>query len=222
MTKIPDSKLARTETVDGWTLGFVGSDEPRVRDLDLAEHLGFERPRNIRKLIGRICGERGVCSTVERTVNGRPATEYWLTEAQALKVIAKSETAKADAILDEVIAVYMAWRRGQFTQAPVALDATTINSARVKSNRAMRKELQWLIHAVHSFRGYTKQKIIGWIRVEFSTSSPYYLSTLEFAELKRQLQSLAMGTTSIGSKRDQKLLTASARANKQLKLWSEN
>jgi hypothetical protein len=32
--------------------------------------------------------------------------ECWLTEAQALKVVAKSETARADAILDEVIRAF--------------------------------------------------------------------------------------------------------------------
>lgn len=48
--------------------------------------------------------------------------EYWLTEAQALKVIAKSDTAIADTILDEVIGVFIAVRRGMLAapqQVPV-------------------------------------------------------------------------------------------------------
>jgi hypothetical protein len=102
--------------IDGWTLadGGFGDPQPRVRDLELAEHLGFERLHNIRKLIARMAenGRLGIVSTVEiiHQGAGRPGTEYWLTEAQALKVVAKSETARADAILDEVIRVFIAVR----------------------------------------------------------------------------------------------------------------
>lgn len=60
--------------------------------------------------------------------------EYWLTEPQALKVIAKSETAKADAILSEVIAVFVAWRHGRL---PVANTngAITNRGARQKNEQ---------------------------------------------------------------------------------------
>lgn len=94
-------------------------DEPRIRDIDLAERLGYERPEAIRDLIKRLIrdgklNDNEVFRVVRKTseLGGRPPTEFWLTEAQALKVIAKSEAAMADPILDDMIRVYMAVRRG--------------------------------------------------------------------------------------------------------------
>ena len=88
--------------------------EPRIRDLDLAAQLGYERPRDIRKPIEKFSNEIGVCATVAQTSGpkgGRPTDEYWLTEAQALFIVAKSETAKATEILKLVIGAFIAVRR---------------------------------------------------------------------------------------------------------------
>lgn len=98
----------------------VGDDgQVRIRDLDIGTRIGLTRPRNIRKTIkameekGKMPGiqTRAVEERVARHGRGEvtmKAREYWLTRAQALKVIAKCETDVADAILDEVIAVYEA------------------------------------------------------------------------------------------------------------------
>lgn len=101
----------------------------RIRDVELAERLGYDRPRKIRDIIKRQhkAGKLSnlmICPTVGRKSDGvptKPITVYWLTEAQALKVIAKCETPTADAILDEVIAVFVAWRHGRL--------GTTLNDA---------------------------------------------------------------------------------------------
>lgn len=75
--------------------------EPRVRDLDLADRLGFDRPRDIRKLVERNMLEIrdfGVCATVAQTSGargGRPSTEYWLNEEQALLVSSLSDAPRA-------------------------------------------------------------------------------------------------------------------------------
>lgn len=103
-----------------WTLYAAHSGgEPTIKDLDWAERLGFERPRNIRNLIKRMAdaGKLGtvVCSAVKQTsgsAGGRTAVEYYLTKSQALKVAAKSETQLADALLDEMIAVFLAYEQG--------------------------------------------------------------------------------------------------------------
>jgi hypothetical protein len=42
--------------------------------------------------------------------------EYWLTQAQALKVSARSETAPADALLDEMVPAVAALVRGHVCQ----------------------------------------------------------------------------------------------------------
>ncbi len=110
---LPDIELTE---VDG---------EPRARDLDIAERLGFDRPRDIRKLIERNLPEIesfGVCATVARTPaerGGRPATEYWLTEEQALLISSRSDAENAPAVRRMLIKVFVAWRRGHLapTQA---------------------------------------------------------------------------------------------------------
>jgi hypothetical protein len=117
-------KTLQMTTVDGWALATGGFDdaEPRVLDLEIAERLEYANSFDIRKLIRRLDedGRLGLVATVAKSTGGRPATEYWLTEAQALKVVAKSETAKADALLDEVIRVFVLARRG-LLPSPLAL-----------------------------------------------------------------------------------------------------
>ena len=63
----------------------TAEDEPGLRDIDLAERLGYERPRTIRDLVERL-GREGKLNDPElrrvaRQTGGRPATEFWLTEA---------------------------------------------------------------------------------------------------------------------------------------------
>ncbi len=106
--------MTRTMTVDGRDLTVGVDDEPRILDEDLGRRLGFREPRAIRKLIRRLFAEGEVWDTVSQTsrAGGRPGRAFLLTEAQALKVTAKSDTKIADAILDDVIRVFIAARRG--------------------------------------------------------------------------------------------------------------
>lgn len=119
----------QTLTVNGWRLCVFSTDtgEPRIRDLDLAERLGYSHPINIRNLIRRLVAEKKlspvfVVSTVKTSKMPRNggvrevrSEEFWLTEAQALKVIARSETGVADKILDEMIDVFRLAIRGLLT-----------------------------------------------------------------------------------------------------------
>lgn len=106
-------------TVEGWSLAVI-EDEPRVRDVDLAERLGFERPRKIRDIIKRHTNDGNlndsdVRPTVARTRVGiaeRNVTEYWLSEAAVLFIVTKSETPNAIAMTKEMIRVFMLARRG--------------------------------------------------------------------------------------------------------------
>ena len=124
-------------TINDWTLTKAeGADEPLVPDMEIAAKLGYKRPGNIRKLITRMiaAGQLDRCSTVEhRPENGGRAVEaYLLSEQQALKVIARSETQVADKILDEVIAVYIAWRKGQLPAPAPAPVAAGIDAAQLQ------------------------------------------------------------------------------------------
>lgn len=123
-------------TVGSWQFRALVShkDEPRVRDLDLAERLGYVRPRKIRDLIRQLIEDGKLLGVLRRPTAGRTkmagknadgtprfetveVDEFWLTEGQALKVIAKSETDVADALLDEMIEVFRLAIRGLLTPA---------------------------------------------------------------------------------------------------------
>lgn len=106
--------------VNGWAVSEING-EPTVKDTDLAEKLGYDRPRAIRQLIKRMVdngsfGGATPCGTPE-IVAGNMTEVFYLNQKQSLKVISKSETKIADAIMDEVIDVFLAYRKGQLQPA---------------------------------------------------------------------------------------------------------
>lgn len=111
--EIQDSKL-----IEGLAFGRSVDGNARVRDTDLADFLGYERPADIRELIGRhvdgekLCGD-GVIRTVRKNAGrGRPALEYWLTREQALFVVFKCDLPKANELTKTVIERFLAYERG--------------------------------------------------------------------------------------------------------------
>jgi hypothetical protein len=116
-------EILRTDTVQGWPLAIVreGTDEiPLIEDLELGRRLGFERPRDVRKLIKTHEPKLGrmVRDAVARTPGpdgGAPTRPFLLTEEQALFIAAKSETEKATELLRGMIAVFLAWKNGKLS-----------------------------------------------------------------------------------------------------------
>jgi hypothetical protein len=128
-----------TFQIEGWTLARLGGDqdEPRIRDLDLAERLGYERPRDIRELIKRMveAGElpgismRRMARRIEIRANvyrDQEVDEFWLTEEEAVLVAVSSRTPKAIAIKREVVHVFTLARRGQLPQQTPALGMSDV------------------------------------------------------------------------------------------------
>lgn len=89
-----------------------------MRDLDLAERLRISEPRNIRVNIEENRAElEGFGGVLMQRVKisakgGRPGTEFWLNESQALLLCMFSRTAKAAEVRREVIQVFTAYRLG--------------------------------------------------------------------------------------------------------------
>ncbi len=105
--------------------------EQRVLGTDLAERLGFERPRKIRELINRKLAELqryGTCPSVGRVIRGNLAQEYYLNEEQALLVCMFSDTDNASNVRKQVIDTFMAVRRGQLQPAVPALISAMVKS----------------------------------------------------------------------------------------------
>ena len=92
--------------------------EPRIRDLALAESLGFAKPHTIRDLIVRNRTELEAHGSFPcRAENpgakgGRPASAYYLNEGQALVICALSRTEKAAEVRKQLIDVFRAYRAG--------------------------------------------------------------------------------------------------------------
>jgi hypothetical protein len=137
--------VTRSLEIDGWTVRVDEDDTPRIRDLDLAVSLGYEHPANIRKIIrgqavGKKLNDSDIFSVTEfNSGRGRPAVTYWLTEEQALFVMAKSGTAKANAMLGQVIRVFVAARKGLLPQQqpqPI-IDYDALAKAVVEANMAV-------------------------------------------------------------------------------------
>jgi hypothetical protein len=108
---------AANDPLPAYQFGLAEIDgEPRVRDLDLAERLGFDRPRDIRKLIERNRSEiegLGTCATVAHVVRGNPTKELHLNEEQALLVAVLSNAPQAAAVRAMLIRTFVSYRRGQ-------------------------------------------------------------------------------------------------------------
>lgn len=97
--------------------------EPRIHDLALAERLGFDQSRDIRKLIKRNEPKLlkfGICATVARIHEGagRPTDEYYLNQKQAIFICMKSETEKAFDVQIEIVRVFDAYLSGDFHLSP--------------------------------------------------------------------------------------------------------
>jgi hypothetical protein len=119
-----------------WSLTRLPDDDaPRIRDIDLAERLGFEQPRMIRKTIARHVAAGNISPSCRSTVERQPVgpkgkssgereytvNEYWLTEEEALFVATQSETKRAVFITKVMIAVFVAVRRKS-----IAIDAAPV------------------------------------------------------------------------------------------------
>ena len=89
----------------------------RIHDIEWAKMLGFEHPRNIRKLIQRMTNQRKlqgvhVRSTVTTTSMPRGGTrqteieEFWLTREQALLVATQSGAPNAWSLTETLVNVF--------------------------------------------------------------------------------------------------------------------
>jgi hypothetical protein len=97
--------------VDGFPLHREADGEFRIRDVDLAERLGYDQPRDIRKLLSRMVetGELsgihmratvariqiGPKTRVQRAERTEVVDEYWLDRIEALLVVMRSDAPNA-------------------------------------------------------------------------------------------------------------------------------
>lgn len=113
----------RVRTCDALRIeAFANDNEPRIHDEELARRLGYVRPSDIRYLIKRhektlkkINQLHTVRVSFERPQGGVVhVREYWLTEAQAIILIGKSETAYSDEVFAEIAKAFVEFKRRFF------------------------------------------------------------------------------------------------------------
>ena len=97
--------------------------EPRIKDIVLAQRLGLSQPLNVRGVIENnyeeLCGFGAIHVVRETRRSGclfRKITEYYLNEPQALLICMFPRTQKAAAVRKELIDVYMAYRTQGLTK----------------------------------------------------------------------------------------------------------
>lgn len=102
--------------VDGAELPFRLDDAGAWVEAEaLGAWLGYERPREARTLAKRlhrdgILNDSDICCTVQQnnSERGRPSKEVWLRRKGALKLAGRSNTPRANALLDLIVTVFEA------------------------------------------------------------------------------------------------------------------
>ena len=119
--------------------------EPRIHDLLLAKRLGFDQPRDIRKLIKRNEAKLlnfGRCATVARRYDngGTPTDEYYLNQKQSIFIVMKSETDNAFEVQADIVRVYDAHLNGAVPSARRALPSDFPTALRAYADEVERRE----------------------------------------------------------------------------------
>jgi len=182
------SDIVRMVAVDGWHLVVRGEldEEPTIEDEELAQKLGMSRARDIRKLIerlraGGLLKDSELRATVARQELGgrgghrKPVTRYRLTESGTLKVVARSDTKVANAILGQVVDVFVAYRRGLLVpRGPAASDTFGgVVQARIGDDARAVGRVRSLCRAAAGVTARTVQSIHGELRKPYGVSSIY-------------------------------------------------
>lgn len=116
--------------------------EPRIRDLDLAVRLEFADPRMIRKLIKSNSEKLNKISVLYAAAQtsgeqgGRPATEYYLDQKQAIFICMKSETDNAFEVQAEIVRVFDAHLNGAPAQPAFTIPQTLPEALRLAADLA--------------------------------------------------------------------------------------
>lgn len=187
--------------VNGWDL-IIDDDEPRVRDIDIAEHAGLARPRDIRKVIERNREEleahgklvvRATKARINNVPGLREVSEYMLNEAQTIAISARLETSQAMQVRIEIIKTTMMWRRSVKKPTPANIGLDISHGPRIGEETLLRARMKTLCKRAAVLRGKTIQSVHGVIRAEYMVPSVYQVSVLAWPHVERLLEAIMDG-----------------------------
>ena len=167
--------------------------EVRVLDVHIAEMLGFDRPRDIRKLIKRhraLLPEILVRATVARGRNQHglvgpeiATEENWLTVREALFIASQSDTPEAKLATLRLIDEYIALKAlvvkllaEQTPAPPSAFPADFAHGPRVGDLTTTKAQLKDECQIAANASGRSVREIHGYLRKRFWLSGIYHLS----------------------------------------------
>lgn len=240
--------IARTQTVEGWVLGFTeGEEEPLAHDLELARRAGLADVHKIRPVMDQAerDGEVVVLRVNQDPLGARDlnlpriyevtskqpmpggrgfktVSDFYYTEEAAVLVAMRLRASGASELRRQMARVFVAYRRGLLAAEPIRIDETTVSSARIGELPLLRAEVAHEIHVVHLVCGISKQRILGRLRSQGNAKSVYWISAHLAPEVLKELRSWSRSRT-FPVKRDElrrlKLIAAKKQANeKQLPL----
>lgn len=199
---------ALTKVIEGWEVDTTG-DEPRVRDVDLGARAGLAQPIDVRKIIRRNRAELemhsplAVLATEAKTSGGRPGHEFWLTQAQAVNLVALMRTARASELRVSLTKLFVAYQRGQLDAiakpAPIPLDVAA--GPRVGEVPTLRREIADECAIAARASKMTIYAVHGALRRVFRVPGVYQLPALVWPFARDLLKSLALGTLALPPRR---------------------
>lgn len=193
--------------IDGWDVMLgEGEEEPRVRDVDLAERAGLTRPTNVRTVIAKNRAELEahgpLCVRTRRVRTQMPGgfafreadvCETWLNEAQALALVVLLRTDRARELRVSLVRLFVAVRRG-LVPAPApssVVPISEVHGSRVGDTHARAEVVTWCKLAGLA-QGTTLHRVHGALRRQYKVPSVYALSVSVWPTAKAFLEDLAL------------------------------
>ncbi len=185
--------------LNGWDL-FIDGDEPRVRDIDIAEQAGLAQPRDIRKTIEKNRKELEAHGALEgfalgerKPLGGRPGTEYRLNEAQAISLVALMKTAKAMQLRIALVQVFVSFRKGQLPVSSARVGLDIAHGPRVGEVLTLRDKMKRQCQIAARSTGRSIQAVHGAVRRTWLVPSIYNVSVLAWPHVSNFIDDIALG-----------------------------
>ena len=182
-------------------------DEPRVRDEDVGERMGYARVRDFRRLLRRL-EEAGELPGIRQRAKlaryesrpgvwqEREVVEYDLTERDVIIATMAAKTEQAKALRQEIADVFVRARRDMRALTPPLMPVATAeiaNGPRVRDCAEWMRDLRDHARLASRNNDATIHRVYGWIRKHYHLASPFDLGMVYWSLCRQQLIDLSLG-----------------------------
>lgn len=209
--------------LEGWDLDVASSEEPRVRDVDVAQRAGLAQPADIRRVIDRNWEELAAHGEIRISAHsaiirrGPKGREYWLNEDQSVALVAMLRTKVARELRISLVRLFGAYRRGQVAPpTTVALDV--VHGPRVGEVPMLKAEVSNMCASVAKATRIPLRRVHGWVRRTFRVPGVHHIGVVIWPTVKALLFEILLGKITIAAQ-SRGLLPPDRR---QLDMWRSN